>query len=44
MPKESRNVSRLYVILGCLFVTCLLISNMVAGKLITVLAKRCLLL
>jgi len=39
MPKESRNVSRLYVILGCLFVTCLLISNMVAGKLITVLGK-----
>jgi len=39
MPKESRNVSRLYVIIGCLFVTCLLISNMVAGKLITVLGK-----
>jgi uncharacterized integral membrane protein (TIGR00697 family) len=37
MPKESRDVSRLYVIIGCLFVTCLLISNMVAGKLITVL-------
>jgi len=39
MQKEPGYVSRLYVIIGCLFVTCLLISNMVAGKLITVLGK-----
>jgi hypothetical protein len=36
MRKETRNVSSLYVVLGCLFVTCLLISNMIAGKLISV--------
>ncbi|MEG3066827.1 MAG: queuosine precursor transporter [Syntrophaceticus schinkii] len=37
MQKETRKVSSLYVVLGCLFVTCLLISNIVAGKLISVL-------
>ncbi|MGB4503390.1 MAG: queuosine precursor transporter [Syntrophaceticus sp.] len=37
MQKETRNVSSLYVVLGCLFVTCLLISNIIAGKLISVL-------
>lgn len=36
MKKETKNVSSLYVILGCLFVTCLLISNIIAGKLISV--------
>jgi len=37
MQKETRKVSSLYVVLGCLFVTCLLISNIIAGKLISVL-------
>ena len=36
MQKETRNVSSLYVVLGCLFVSCLLISNMIAGKLISI--------
>jgi uncharacterized integral membrane protein (TIGR00697 family) len=37
MKRETKKVSSLYVILGCLFVTCLLISNIIAGKLISVL-------
>ncbi|MGI6404898.1 MAG: queuosine precursor transporter [Syntrophaceticus sp.] len=36
MKRETKKVSSLYVILGCLFVTCLLISNIIAGKLISV--------
>jgi uncharacterized integral membrane protein (TIGR00697 family) len=36
MQKTAKSASSLYVVLGCLFVTCLLLSNMVAGKLISV--------
>ncbi|MDD3315609.1 MAG: queuosine precursor transporter [Syntrophaceticus sp.] len=36
MQKRTSNVSSLFVILGCLFVTCLLLSNIIAGKLISV--------
>ncbi len=36
MRKENRGVSSLFVIIGCLFVTCLLISNIIAGKLISI--------
>lgn len=34
--QKTKGVSSLYVVLGCLFVTCLLLSNMIAGKLISV--------
>ena len=29
---ESKNVSRLFMCIGIVFVTCLLLSNLVAGK------------
>lgn len=31
----TQNVSYIYLIIGCLFVTCLLLSNIIAGKLIS---------
>lgn len=34
-PRDAQ-VSKLFVVIGCLFVTCLLVSNIIAGKLITV--------
>lgn len=33
---KDKEFSRIFVIIGCLFVTCLLISNIIAGRLITI--------
>lgn len=34
--QDTRNASPLFVLIACIFVSCLLISNIIAGKLITV--------
>lgn len=34
--QETRNVSNLFVIIACIFVSCLLLSNIIAGKLISI--------
>ncbi len=36
MQREQHNPSHLFLIIACLFVTCLLLSNIIAGKLISI--------
>ncbi len=37
---NEQKISHLYLIIACLFVTCLLISNIIAGKLVQIRGKR----